>query len=250
MKSIVHIVSGESAAGCLRHGLREGDVIGHEIFSVRDDLSIGPLRNLKERLHFLVHEVAGDPSDTKLQKNLVAGAESWPSRDAFTGREIVIWHSPNVIEQMTLRMVVSRLDGCELLEIETNRPGSPKRATAEHTPDSLFAMNNTGTRLSANRIEALRADWERLRESPELLRILTSGRIAPVDMCYYDAQILGQCTSTPKLAARVIGEVLGTCGQVVSDTFIAYRVRKLVEKRLLIAGGTLGSRYDFTVQLA
>jgi uncharacterized protein len=224
--------------------------MGHEIFNVRDDLSIGPLRNLEKRLHFLVHEVVGDPADTELQKALVAGPESWPSREAFTGREIVIWHSPNVIEQMTLRMVVSRLDGCELLEIKTNRPGSPKKATAEHTPESLFAMNNTGTRLPANRIAALRADWERLSESPELLRILRSGQIAPVDLCYYDAQILGQCTSTPKPAARVIGEVLGNCGQVVSDTFIAYRVRKLVEKKLLIAGRTHGARYDFTVQLA
>ena len=250
MNNIVHVVCGDSAAGCLRQGLREGDATGHEIYTVRDDLSIGPLGNINERLRFLVREVAGDSADTELRKNLGTGAESWPSCDAFAGREIIIWHSPNVIEQMMLRMVVSRLNGCELLEIETNRHGSPKRATAEHTPDYLVAMVNAGARLPASRIAALHADWKRLCESPEPLRILTAGRIAPVTCDYYDAQILGQCTNTPKLAGRVIGDVLGNCEQVVSDTFIAYRVRKLVEKRLLIAGGTLGSRYDFTVQLA
>ena len=249
MKNIAHVVCGDSAAGCLKHGLHEGDVPGHEIHTVRDDLSLGPLRSLEERLRFLLGEVAGGSNDTELRKYLGAGPESWPSRDAFTGREIVIWHSPNVIEQMMLRMVVSRLDHCELLEIEPHRLGSTKRATAEHTPDSLFAMVHAGTPLPASRIAAMRADWKRLCEAPELLRILKAGRIAPVDIDYYDAQILGQCTNTPRLAARVIGDVLGNCEQVVSDTFVFYRLCRLVKTGRLLADGVLGPHYAFTVQL-
>jgi hypothetical protein len=247
MNKIVHVVYGDSAAGCLRHGLQKEGAAGHEIYTVRDDLSIGPLGNIDERLRFLVGEVAGDSADAELRKYLSAGPESRPSCDAFAGREIIIWHSPNVIEQMMLRMVVSRLNDCELLEIEPHRHGSTKRATAEHTPDYLVAMVHAGARLPASRITALHADWKRLCEAPEPLRILRGGRITPVNVDYYDVQILGQCTNIPRLAGRVIGDVLGNCEQVVSDTFIFYRLRRLIKTGRLVADGALDSHYNFMV---
>lgn len=247
MNNIVHVVCGDSAAGCLRHGLQEGGAAGHEVYTVSDDLSIGPLGNIDERLRFLVGEVVGDSADAELRKYLGAGPESWPSRDAFAGREIIIWHSPNVIEQMMLRMVVSRLNDCELLEIELHRHSSTKRATAEHTPDYLVAMVHAGARLPASRIAALHADWKRLCEAPEQLRILRGGRITPVNVDYYDAQILGQCTNTPRLSGRVIGDVLGNCEQMVSDTFIFYRLRRLIKTGRLAADGALDSHYNLMV---
>jgi hypothetical protein len=210
-------------------------------------LSIGPLGNIDERLRFLVGEVAGDSADAELRKYLGTGPESWPSCDAFAGREIIIWHSPNVIEQMMLRMVVSRLNACELLEIEPQRHGSTKRATAEHSPDYLVAMVHAGARLPASRIAALHADWKRLCEAPEPLRILRGSRITPVNVDCYDAQIVGQCANTPRLAGRVIGDVLGNCEQVVSDTFIFYRLRCLVKTGRLVADGALDSQYNFMV---
>jgi len=146
-----------------------------------------------------------------------------------------------------LRMVVSRLNGCELLEIEPHRHGLTKRATAEYTPDYLVAMVHAGARLSASRIAALHADWKRLCEAPEPLRILRAGRITPVNVDYYDAQILGQCTNTPRLAGQVIGDVLGNCEQVVSDTFIFYRLRRLVKTGHLVVEGALDSHYNFMV---
>ena len=247
MDNIIHVVCGDSAAGCLRHGLQEGGTAGQEVYTVRDDLSIGPLGDIDERLRFLVGEVAGDSADAELRKHLGAGPESWPSCDAFAGREIIIWHSPNVIEQMMLRMVVSRINDCDLLEIDPHRHGSTKRATAEHTPDYLVAMVHAAARLPASRIAALHADWKQLCEAPEPLRILRGDRITPVNLDYYDAQILGQCTKTPRLAGRVIGDVLGNCEQVVSDTFIFYRLRRLIKTGCLVADGALDSHYNFMV---
>jgi hypothetical protein len=248
MNDTVHIVCGDSAAGCLRHGLREAGVAGHEVYTVIDDLSFGPLWNPDQRLRYLVGEFAGDSADAELRKFLAAGPESWPSHSSFSGRRIIIWHSPNVIEQSMLRMVVSRLMNCDPLEIEPHKHGSARRATAEYKPEYLAAMTHSATRLPASRIATLIDDWKRLCEAPEPLRILKAGKIKPVSMDYYDAQILRQCTNTPGPAARVIGEVLGNCEQVVSDIFIFYRLRQLIKAGRLLAHGTLNLRYNFTVQ--
>ncbi len=76
---------------------------------------------------------------------------------------------------------------------------------------------------------------------------MREGQITPVNVNYYDAQILGQCRNVPRLAARVIGDVLGNCKQVVSDAFIFYRLRSLAKTGRLVADGALDSHYHFMV---
>ena len=249
MDNILHIISGDSAAGCLKHGLASSRITGHEIHVVTDDLSVGPLQSVDERVSFLVDELLGVSAGEELRDYLSAGPASWPSCDDFSGRKVVVWHSPNVIEQMMLRMVVSRLSGCDLLEIEPPRQGSDRRATAEHSPSELAAIVDAGTRLSAGRIATLQDDWERLGRAPEQLRILQAGSIVPVALSYYDSQVLAGCTETPRPAMRVVGEVLGYSEQLVTDTFISYRLRKLIEDGRVEADNSGISLHDLNVKL-
>jgi hypothetical protein len=249
MDNVLHILSGDSAAGCLKHGLESHCITGHEIHVVRDDLSVGPLQGIEERASFLVNELLGASAEAELRDYLSAGPASWPPHGGFSGRKVVVWHSPNVIEQMMLRMVVSRLSECDLLEIEPHRQGSDRRATAEHSPGELAAIVDAGTRLSAGRIAALQEDWERLRRAPEPLRILQAERIVPVALSYYDSQILAGCSDTPRPAMRVVGEVLGTSKQLVTDTFISCRLRQLIEDGRVEAIKSGSSLRDFTVKL-
>lgn len=250
MDKILHILSGDPAAGCLKSGLESNRVSGHEIHVTRDDLSVGPLQGADERVSFLVNEVLGASAEAELRDYVSAGPASWPSRGGFSGRKVVVWHSPNVIEKMMLRMVISRLSGCDLLEIEPQRLGSDRRATAEHSPDELVTMIDAGTGLSAGRITTLHEDWTRLRKAPGQLRTLQAGRIVPVALDYYDSQILAQCTDTPRPAMRVVGEVLGNSEQSITDTLISYRLRKLVQDGRVEVVKSGSSLRDFTVKIA
>jgi hypothetical protein len=246
----VNVLYGHSAAGSLQHGLKEGAISGHEVLRVSDELSFGPLKDVRERESFLIHCFTGESDDANLRERVTVGVETWPSRAQYSDRDIVIWHSPNVGEQLMLRMVVYRLTSSRLFEITPPAHGRFRRSTAEYTPDELAAMVTTATELQGGRLAELRADWQRLRLAPEPLRILNAGRIVPVAMEFYDAQILARCAGIPRPAERVIGEVLGNCEQVVSDTFIRFRLFELVTNGRLIADETRGSRREFMVKTA
>ena len=67
MDTILHILSGDSAAGCLKYGLESNCITGHEIHVVTDDLSVGPLQGTEERVSFLVDELLEAHADTELR---------------------------------------------------------------------------------------------------------------------------------------------------------------------------------------
>lgn len=70
-----------------------------------------------------------------------------------------------------------------------------------------------------------------------------------VDESYYDNEILENCTFNFKMAARVIGATMGKSAQVVGDTYIDHRVRKLIENGRIEYRGRLKTMRDFEIRV-
>nr|WP_276575915.1 DUF3658 domain-containing protein [Oceanirhabdus seepicola] len=104
-------------------------------------------------------------------------------------------------------------------------------------------------KLEKEKCNRLINDWEVLRISKENLRILKENKIIGVDESYYDYDILSNCTFNFKKAARVIGMTMGKSHQLVGDTYIDYRVRKLIESGKVEYRGRLETMRDFEIRV-
>lgn len=70
-----------------------------------------------------------------------------------------------------------------------------------------------------------------------------------INQYYYDNDILEHTPDEFMRAARVVGTVMGMSDQVVGDTFIDYRLRKLIEAGKIEYRGKLRYMREFDIRL-
>lgn len=266
MTNYYHIVMGDSAKGCLKWSLNQNiksEYYG-KVKNFNDDLSIGSIyeleNNIQKRVDWfkkILNETASlyFADDESIERNIRQAYGFEP--DILEKSKIIIWHGDNVVEQTALRYLVSRLQEYELMEvsvsnvIEREYEGKKyrARATAECRPEDLGEALNSVSIIEGERKRNIIAEWNELRSSRANLRILENDKVICVDESYYDGLIL-ECTPNDfAKAARVIGTVLGTTEQVVGDTFIDFRLRKLIEAEQIEYRGKLVTMRDFDVKI-
>ena len=96
--------------------------------------------------------------------------------------------------------------------------------------------------------DELAADWLRLTKEDHLVRLYENGRIRGCDETLYDEALLAQCTRAFKKAILIAAPIMGD--NLVSDTFLFYRIRTLVEHGVLETQGFAEEFGDTLVRLA
>ncbi len=246
-----HVVVGDVAAGslCAAFQLDQQNATLGEVRNFRDDLSIGRIDRLMEgtdeRFAWFSRITAGTEFGEEIKDWLSPSLEeAYGKILTFDPRDrIVIWHSGIVSEQVTLRYLVSRLAGHELWEVEVLTD-----ATGACTPQELLEALKAIRPISKERQEQFRKSWEVLLLSQSVVRIWDNKRIRSVEETYYDQQLIDASSSVYQSAARVVGMVMGTTNQIVSDTFLNYRLRRLIRKGRLEAKGELTTLQSFEVR--
>jgi len=237
----VHIVFGFSATGCLRCCLKTNQ-LEQDIHPITDDLSFAPLHSREDRVSFgaaLVNAIS--PNDQELLHYLTTAVDSWMDLSALQNSKVIIWHCKNAPEQLALQMAVSKLAHIdELYEVAIDNDAHRARSTAEFSPEKLTPFLGTENKISPERRQELAAKWDISFADNGMLRIWQNEQIRTVDETYYDGLLISACTGSFANAARIVGLVLGTSRQLVSDTWINYRLIKL------ILAGTLEARGDLT----
>lgn len=237
-----HVVVGDVAEGTLRAAFeldQQNAALG-EVRNFRDDLSIGRIDRLmegtNERSAWFSRITAGTEFGEEIRGWLNPSLEeAYGKLLAFDPQDrIVIWHSGIVSEQITLRYLVSRLTDQELWEVKV-LPG-PIGAC---TPQELLEALTTIRPISDERQEQFRKSWAALLLSQSVVRILENNCIRPVEETYYDQQLMEASSSVYQPAGRVVGMVMATSNQIVSDTFLDYRLRQLLLQGRLEAKGEL-----------
>lgn len=274
---MIHILFGASASGCLKIALREMGLDKKEkVISFWDIFSIGPVWRLHEEIGIksrfewiekcMNDEFGEYPDYTGSFNKTLHQINTIPE-----GEHVTIWVSDSAHEQTGMRFVMYLLKerNIDMTVINTTdeydnlfRVKKVKYTllhTGEIPPEKLQQIyeHGSGKFLTDHDREGFEKEWLSLAETRDTLRIWRNGRIQNVPEDHYDKfivkkakKLFGKRGSKGFLkSARVIGEVLGYLDQYVGDSFLEYRIRKLIEARVLEYEGSLEAMRFYSVRL-
>ncbi|WP_432408788.1 DUF1835 domain-containing protein [Wukongibacter sp. M2B1] len=266
MSNYIHIAIGDSANGSLKTLLkpnRQSKYYG-SVRNFREDLSIGSIyqleKNIGKRTEWF-NRIYTETGYSELIKDNYIEKEIELSYikelDILRDSKIIIWHGENVLEQTSLRYLVSRFRDNEIYEVSVSKNirkelkgeiYSP-RATAECRIEELEKALEHVTLIDNNRKEMLISEWNQLREDKATLRIYRNNKVICEDETYYDKYILEYTPNEFIKAARVIGTVMGKSDQLVTDVFIDYRIRLLIDLGKLEYRGKFRFMREFDIKM-
>ncbi|MGO4791196.1 DUF3658 domain-containing protein [Paenibacillus sp. 2KB_20] len=268
--SRVHIAFDDSTAGSLRMMLRSTP--GEIVVTLGDDLMVGPLPKDHDFSHsfstrnewFQERYSITHADDRKL--TMLQAAFAWLTLpQQLNELPCLIWAGDSASEQLGLRRLLSlipdhldvRLVNATSIHRQQN-PNSWYRGTFEMASEKLQIVMDTSEEhvpLSPQDQAGYRADWQRLVSDDGFLRVLQGEELRTVPESYYDADILQAAYRLEarhgffKKSARIIGEVIGMGELTVSDSFIEYRVRHLIQEGALTYNGELTAMRNYSISL-
>ncbi|MGE7823764.1 DUF3658 domain-containing protein [Paenibacillus sp. NPDC093718] len=267
--SRVHIAFDDSTAGSLKMMLRSKP--GEIVVTLGDNLMVGPLpkdhdfsRSFSTRNKWFQERYSIAYADDRKLTMLQAAFDwlTWPQQ--LKEVPCLVWAGDSASEQLGLRRLLSLIpDHLDVRLVNATSihrqqdPNSWYRGTFEMTSDKLQNVLDTAEQvpLSPQDQAGYRADWQRLVNDDGFLRVLQAGVLRTVPESYYDAGILQAAYRLEarhgffKKSARIIGEVIGMGDLTVSDSFIEYRVRHLIQKGALTYNGELTAMRNYSVSL-
>lgn len=267
--SRVHIAFDDSTAGSLKMMLRSKP--GEIVVTLGDNLMVGPLpkdhdfsRSFSTRNKWFQERYSiAHAEDRKL--TMLQAAFDWLTwSQQLIEMPCLIWAGDSASEQLGLRRLLSLIpDHPDVILVNATsilhkqNPNIWYRGTFELALDKLQIVLDTAEHvpLSPQVQAGYRADWQRLVNDDGFLRVLQGERLCTVPESYYDADILQAAYRLEarhgffKKSARIIGEVIGMGELTVSDSFIEYRVRHLVQKGALTYSGELDAMRNYSISL-
>lgn len=276
----IHIAFGDSAAGNLKAAFKIGVDKNWEsgtehidftscaaLLNCSDRFAIGPVYEMDlpegffDRINWIGDfleacmepEMTLDDVDDRLEKiSDFYKKLAWVENDC----NVVLWHGQNVSEWMGTRLVASLLPECQLFEVDLQKmdsavqweqAGHKPNRLAECSPEWLASLFNHIKPVSADTKSAWAREWDALIQTPETLRVWTENGLESVEMDYFDRLLMDHCNETPKMASRIIGELLATGICDAGEDFLALRLKHLIESGKLQAEGSLSSIREYTV---
>ena len=265
--SRIHIVFGDSAMGGLRQAL---NILNPEnrgrILSAGDLFSAGPLggpdeeEGLRRRREWwlrLCRDIGADRGTEDYflsQPGLLAASLAEVRRED----EVCIWYGSNASDQTGLRYIINRLEGESpdvfLLNVSDFQvPDSSgrlyrPRSAGECSPERLAELAGSFSVLSDHEARELREEWKSLSRREDVLRNWKDGELREADETYFDEMLSGAAGEDFLMAARIVGTVMGRSDQLVSDLYLEWRLRKLIDTGRLEARGDMSALRFYEVR--
>jgi hypothetical protein len=273
---MIHILFGPSPAGGLEIALMDlGLEKKDSVISFWDMFSVGPIRRL--------HEMHGKGNRLDWMKRLINDRDildfQLTNQQAIdqiatipTGEHVTIWVADNAHEQTglcyTLFLLKDKDIDIHIINTTQLHNENFKQKdiiytvlnTGEVSPEKLqiiYQQSKQQPPLTQHEREDFEKEWLSLSASQETLRIWRNGRIHSVPEDYYDDYMIKRAkklhgkTKTKEWmkAARLIGDVLGHLDQYVGDSFLEYRLKKLIEADVFEWEGSLEAMRYYSVRL-
>lgn len=269
--SHIHIAFDDSTAGCLKHMLGQEERLKERVVAFSEFFSIGPINKLHmnegqlARQKWLVNNLTAYENyfeDEYLPRFLETMEElhAIPSETPIT-----IWKANNAHEHVGLCFVMEQLQDKKNIRVINTSEASKEifkkeyaiRGTGELSPDSLALLQKSFAEFpyvtEEKRME-YEYEWDKLSNSTEFLRVWKENEVHSVQEDYFD-QFMIECAKSVGAdreflkAPRVIGEALGLVEQSVGDTFLEYRLKKLIKKEVFEFEGSLNEMRFYSVKL-
>ena len=274
----VHVIFGDSAAGCLRMVLRELGVQQEEkVITCSDFFSIGAVWQLHTREGRMLREEWLRKCFRHSEEESAHYIQSFQHTLHEIGSispdvPIIIWAGENAYEQSGLRFALyllrEKINDIFLINTtETHKQlfNQPEltyfiRYTGEIVSERLQAIyeaNRAIQPLTLHDRERLLAEWLHLADTQEVLRIWEEECVKSVPEEHFDSDIIQAAQELHSQqeqknfmkAARVVGQALGEIEQCIGDEFLEYRLRMLISRNIFEVMGSLEAMRYYSVQL-
>lgn len=274
---MIHILFSDASAGSLRMALKGlGKCKLEKIISFWDQFSIGPIWQLHEekgvnaRFNWM-KDVMNDENEEFLYMKVFR--KSVNQLNAIPDDvPIIIWIADNSHEQTGLRYVLHLLKNKDndITVINTTKKHSelfPERDieytvlhTGEIHPEKLqdiYEYSENQEPLTKRKRKDLENEWLSLSDNQETLRVWENGKIQSAPEDYFDQFIIQRAKYLHEdseldgfmKSARLIGDALGHLEQHVSDSFLEYRLRRLIDAEVFESKGNLKAMRLYSVRL-
>lgn len=255
----LHLVYSHSALGCLSYLFEEKE---DDILALTDDISIGPLFKIdteqgdKERkkytntllkkvdLEFATHHTEIDNSINTLLNFPYEKYE-----------KIFVWCGKNIGEQLLMAIACSYIPFQKIQKVDVSKQqlfiNFSHASLACLSPEEIQNLLPTAKSITEQEYSFYKKYWKEILNSHSLVRIYDTekGKITFHSESFYDEFIISCIPNDFQKAARIVGLVLGTCGQLISDTFIAYRLKVLAQKEKFKTRGNLSTMRSYEVKI-
>ncbi|MBN6206835.1 DUF1835 domain-containing protein [Ralstonia pickettii] len=270
---MIHIIFSAAGRGSLKVALRKMELEQAEsIIALPDIFTIGPIWRLDdasgmmERWKWLDKNMRDEFNEHPIYTRHFE--EALKQINAITeGDQVMIWAGENAHEQIGLRYVSFLLKNVAFSVINTTKVydrltrndtiKSTFLHTGEMAPEELKKIYQTGEKSvpTVEERKRLEDDWLSLASSRATLRIWRNGEVRNAVENYYDAFIIEKAKVLEAahhrflITPRLIAEVITDLDDYIGDTFIEYRVRKLIQAGIFEAEGSLEAMRFYKVKL-
>lgn len=232
-----HFVTGGAAAGAL------ACIVGTEgsaqVVELNDPLAYGPLSDYGT--------TAGNTRRAKWFQKVCAQLGEldlwrWLSdhiglpvlqgyKNVESDRNYIIWIGQSVDEQLMLRALCALIPNQQLLVADVTTGKLSEKSTPIVGACSIEELESVHpVPLAPCRQAELADEWHKVLKQGNMLRIWNGKTIIPHDETFFDSAILAAIGSGSRLAAEVIGQILGEYTGQVGDTFLCYRLCELMRQ--------------------
>jgi hypothetical protein len=247
-----HIMFDSSSGSSLKQAFNE-QKIADRVVVILDDLMTGPLGNIMLpyvqtlRIDWWKQILSKeDKTDfiPLLQDNyefLCQWVNSFTEND-----NIIFWVGDSPTEHTGLMFLLSQLPESIPMSVimvsvaYKKRYGSFRpRSTGEVIPDKLVPLIQDANPISQRVKDGYINNWNRLTEDKGNLRVRKNRLVETVTEEYYDLEIIERAKKIEKSvsknkgyfpALRLVGDIIGHQKQRISDEFIQWRIRFLIQK--------------------
>lgn len=255
---MIHVTFSDSSAASVKHGIKGEKKVIH----LRDNLSEGQIYkdvNYEVRKDWIT-TIGNDEEIEFLKEYIIEGYENFFNDISKIRNEdkIYVWVGDNSLEQCGLMYFLTRLNRYENVYIinvstltfnEGELNEFTPRAVGEIVAEKLnIIYNREATPLTPEKFYDFTSHWNTLIEENSTLRILKNGKVISVGEDFYDDDILKYTKQFSKneyvKSTRVIGHILGYSEDIISDSYLFWRIKELIKQgKLDYKGNQCSMRY-------
>lgn len=265
---MIHIVFNASEVDLMKEVIRLDETLAGEVFLVRDDFAVGPIRGLeteegwRERREWWLGMLPGSPhadlggfDDRETVAQIISMMEKDP------GEQTWIWMGQNQHDVMGYYWLMPQLQaylGRVMVIYLNNLPFINDKGQLfypswlhEIQPREFLKAKKLARPITPSEYEIDPDEWKRLAEENAAIRILEGGKkISAKEEEFYDADILRNLAPEWQKATRVLSNTLHRMKIKTGDLFLMWRMKELIRQgRIEVTGEMEKSWKDFDVRL-
>lgn len=236
----LHFIAGFSSFYSLKEAFKQSEK--DIVCPLFDYLTMGPLNNIDKNLNKRIEYFKKIYSITKQidEFSFIRGEIGLNSLIKYSNTNDNIYYyfcENNTNEMLYLRAICYYFKDKNLNLINLNKTLNNKDiiSSAQIEPNILKRLTKLSKIIKIEDHKILAKQWEDLLKKSDVFRLILNNKIVSQDSSYFDNLIIDNCKTSFYSAAKICGKTLGQLNIELSDLFINYRIRYLINNGTLIA---------------